>query len=189
MDFPGAGGDEITVISGPPPLFDTLDVIIRFGRARVAIWAFSGCDDLSSGQLKDEKRRRLSLPKAPRRGMIGPMTKPYTAASTQSPARQDAVQVAFTRGELARILAVYGQFVAAGDWKDYAIDCLKDAAVFSVYRRASEAPLYRIEKRPKLSRKQGAWVVISMSGAILKRGHDLAGVLKVFDRQRLKLAT
>lgn len=100
-----------------------------------------------------------------------------------------AEPVAFTRGELARILSVYGYFVAAGDWRDYAIDCLTDAAVFSIFRRASELPLYRIEKRPALARKQGAWVVVSMTGAVLKRGHDLAQVLKVFDRQKLKLAT
>lgn len=97
--------------------------------------------------------------------------------------------VAFTRSELTRILGLYGQFVAAGDWRDYAIDCLSDAAVFSIYRRASEVPLYRIEKRPKLARKQGAFVVVSMTGVVLKRGHDLAQVLKVFDRQKLKLAT
>lgn len=96
--------------------------------------------------------------------------------------------VAFTRSELTRILGLYGQFVAAGEWRDYAIDCLNDAAVFSVFRRASEMPLYRIEKRPKLARKQGAYVVVSMTGAVLKRGHDLAQVLKVFDRQKLKLA-
>ncbi|MEM9705054.1 MAG: DUF2794 domain-containing protein [Pseudomonadota bacterium] len=97
--------------------------------------------------------------------------------------------VSFTRAELSRILAVYGQFVAAGEWRDYGVDMLRDAAVFSIFRRASEAPLYRIEKRPKLARKQGAWVVVSMSGAVLKRGSDLAQVLRVFDRQRLKLAT
>ncbi|MHA7872410.1 MAG: DUF2794 domain-containing protein, partial [Hyphococcus sp.] len=104
------------------------------------------------------------------------------------PPRRRAETVAFTRSELTRILSVYGQFVAAGDWRDYAIDCLEDVAVFSIYRRASEMPLYRIEKRPKLARKQGAFVVTSMSGQILKRGHDLAQVLRVFDRQRLKLA-
>ena len=97
--------------------------------------------------------------------------------------------VTFTRSELTRILAVYGYFVAAGEWRDYAIDSLKDAAVFSIFRRASEMPLYRIEKRPALARKQGAWVVVSMSGAVLKRGGDLAQVLKIFDRQKLKLAT
>lgn len=96
---------------------------------------------------------------------------------------------AFTRLELARILSLYGQFVAAGEWRDYAIDHLRDAAVFSVFRRASEVPLYRIEKRPKLAAKQGAYLVVSMSGAILKRGHDLAQVLRVFDRTRLRLAS
>ena len=109
---------------------------------------------------------------------------PVSLAEARAPAA-----VAFTRQELTRILGVYGQFVAAGDWRDYAIDSLKDAAVFSIYRRASEMPLYRIEKRPRLARKQGAWAVLTMSGAVMKRGHDLAQVLRVFDRQRLKLAT
>lgn len=103
--------------------------------------------------------------------------------------RRKADPVAFDRSELTRILGVYGQFVAAGDWRDYAIDCLDEVAVFSIFRRASEMPLYRIEKRPKLARKQGAFLVVSMSGAVLKRGHDLGQVLRVFDRQKLKLAT
>jgi len=110
------------------------------------------------------------------------------ATASISPKPRTAA-VAFTRSELTRILGVYGQFVAAGDWRDYAIDCLSDAAVFSIFRRASEMPLYRIEKRPKLARKQGAFLVVSMTGAILKRGQDLGQVLKVFDRQKLKLAT
>ena len=97
--------------------------------------------------------------------------------------------VCFTRHELGIILNVYGQFVAAGEWRDYAIDTLSDAAIFSVFRRASEAPLYRIEKRPKLARKQGAWQVQAANGMTLRRGHDLAIVLRVFDKQRLKLAT
>ncbi|MEX0644250.1 MAG: DUF2794 domain-containing protein, partial [Parvularculaceae bacterium] len=94
----------------------------------------------------------------------------------------------FTRPELVRILGLYGQLVAAGEWRDYAIDLMKDAAVFSIFRRASEVPIYRIEKRPKLADRQGAWMVVSMTGAILKRGHDVAQVLKVFDRRRLRLA-
>lgn len=98
-------------------------------------------------------------------------------------------QVAFTRSELTRILGVYGHFVAAGEWRDYAIDCLSERAVFSVFRKASEMPLYRIEKRPDLARRQGQWMIVSMTGAILKRGHHLSQVLKIFDRQRLKLAT
>lgn len=96
--------------------------------------------------------------------------------------------VAFTREELSRILGLYGQFVAAGEWRDYAIDHLRDAAVFSIFRRAAETPLYRVEKRPALANRQGAFAVVSMTGVILKRGHDLAQVLRVFDRQRFRLA-
>lgn len=74
--------------------------------------------------------------------------------------------------------------VAAGEWRDYAIDGLKDRAVFSVFRRASEAPLYRIEKNPDLARRQGAWAVVGAGGMILKRGHELAAVLRIFDKGR-----
>lgn len=107
--------------------------------------------------------------------------------AARNPGRSVAA-AAFTRPELDRILRLYGQFVAAGEWRDYAIDMLKDAAIFSVFRRASEMPLYRIEKRPRLAGRQGMWMVVSMSGAILKRGHELDQVLRVFDRQRLRLA-
>lgn len=103
-------------------------------------------------------------------------------------ARPKADAVVFTREELSRILGLYGQFVAAGEWRDYAIDHLREAAVFSIFRRASETPLYRIEKRPALATRQGAFAVVSMTGVILKRGHDLTQVLRLFDRQRLKLA-
>lgn len=81
---------------------------------------------------------------------------------------------------------VYGRKVAQGEWRDYAIDMLKDRAVFSIFRHASEFPLYRIEKTPKLARKQGAYSVVTPTGYILKRGHDLAHVLRVIDKQ-LKL--
>lgn len=74
--------------------------------------------------------------------------------------------------------------VAEGEWRDYAIDGLRDAAVFSVFRRASEAPLYRIEKRPALARRQGSWAVISQAGLILRRGHELDQVLRFFERAR-----
>lgn len=96
--------------------------------------------------------------------------------------------VTFTREELSSILGLYGQFVAAGEWRDYAIDHLKDAAIFSVFRRAAETPIYRIEKQPALAARQGAYAIVSMSGVILKRGKDLAQVLRLFDRQRLRLA-
>jgi hypothetical protein len=93
---------------------------------------------------------------------------------------------AFDRQELSEILKVYGRMVAAGEWRDYAIDHLADRAVFSIFRRASEVPLYRIEKSPKLARKQGAYAVIAQTGMILKRGPDLARVLRVIDKS-LKL--
>ncbi|MFN3960778.1 MAG: DUF2794 domain-containing protein [Parvularculaceae bacterium] len=109
------------------------------------------------------------------------------ATSEPQPYRRKPDAVAFTREELSRILGLYGQFVAAGEWRDYAIDHLKDAAVFSVFRRAAETPLYRIEKRPALANRQGAYAVVSMTGLILKRGHDLTQVLRIFDRQRLRL--
>lgn len=90
--------------------------------------------------------------------------------------------VSFDRHELSQILRIYGRMVAAGEWRDYAIDMLKDRAVFSVFRRTSEMPMYRVEKNPKLARKQGAYQVVAAGGLILKRGHDLATVLGVFDK-------
>ena len=93
------------------------------------------------------------------------------------------VRVTFTRRELDRILNLYGRMVADGEWRDYAIDFLKDKAVFSVFRRSTEVPLYRIEKNPKLARKQGAYSVISATGLILRRGHELERVLLAIDRK------
>jgi hypothetical protein len=92
-------------------------------------------------------------------------------------------RVTFNRFELSRILNLYGRMVAEGEWRDYAIDFLKDRAVFSVFRRASEVPIYRIEKDPRLARKQGAYSVISATGLILRRGHELDRVLLVIDRK------
>ena len=90
--------------------------------------------------------------------------------------------IAFDRRELSQILDIYGRKVASGEWRDYAIDTLREKAVFSVFRRASETPLYRIEKAPKLSRRQGAYSVIAATGLILKRGSDLSRVLRALDR-------
>jgi hypothetical protein len=95
--------------------------------------------------------------------------------------------VFFERRELDRLLGLYGRMVAAGEWRDYGIGGLRDAAVFSVFRRTSEAPLYRIEKRPALARRQGAWAIIGQGGLVLKRGHDLDQVLKHFDRTRFRV--
>jgi hypothetical protein len=97
-----------------------------------------------------------------------------------------AAQVRFDRGELNRILTLYGRMVAAGEWRDYAIDFLDEAAVFSIFRRTSEMPLFRVEKRPKLRAKQGMYAVLAASGHVLKRGHELAQVLRIFDRKLIK---
>jgi hypothetical protein len=95
--------------------------------------------------------------------------------------------VFFDRRELNQLMRVYGRMVAAGEWRDYAIDGLREAAVFSVFRHAAETPIYRVEKRPALAKRQGAWAVFGQGGQILKRGHDLAQVLKWFDKGRFSL--
>ena len=92
--------------------------------------------------------------------------------------------ISFTRAELNLILSAYGRKVAAGEWRDYAIDCLRDRAVFSIFRRSNEMPLYRIVKLPKLARRQGAFQILAPTGLILKRGRDLRHVLKAIDKER-----
>ncbi len=104
-------------------------------------------------------------------------------ADRAGPAAPPPNCVTFNRLELNSILNLYGRRVAEGEWRDYAIDFLKDRAVFSVFRRASEVPLYRIEKEPRLARKQGPYSVIAAGGLILRRGHDLDRVLQVINRK------
>jgi hypothetical protein len=89
--------------------------------------------------------------------------------------------VTFQRRELDLLLGVYGRMVAAGEWRDYAIDHLRDRAVFSVFRRASEVPVFQIVKNPKLARRQGAYSIVAVNGLVLKRGHELARVLRFFE--------
>ena len=103
------------------------------------------------------------------------------ATAMAAPVSQIGGRVTFDRRELDRILGLYGRMVASGEWRDYAIDFLKDRAVFSVFRRASEVPIYRIEKSPKLARRQGAYSVISATGLIVRRGHELDRVLHAID--------
>jgi Protein of unknown function (DUF2794) len=95
-------------------------------------------------------------------------------------------QVAFDRAEISAILSIYGRMVAAGEWRDYGMSFLKEVAVFSIFRRAAEHPIYRIEKRPRLRNRQGLYAVIAMDGRILKRGHDLRGVLQVLERMLIR---
>lgn len=95
-------------------------------------------------------------------------------------------QIAFHRTELSLILGLYGRMVAAGEWRDYGISHLRDLAVFSVFRRTAEHPIYRIEKRPKLRLRQGQYAVVGMDGRILKRGNDLRQVLRVLERKLIR---
>ena len=100
---------------------------------------------------------------------------------------RDPMPVTFHRLELNQILRVYGRMVGEGEWRDYAIDHFRDKAVFSVFKRSGDLPLYQIEKNPKLAQKQGAFSVVNSQGRILKRGHELAQVMKFFDKvQKLR---
>ena len=116
-----------------------------------------------------------------------PALRPITARHGSSPTagNQSSSTVTFDSGELRRIFGLYGRKVAAGEWRDYAIDFMKDRAVFSVFRRACEVPLYRIEKNPKVGRRQGAYSVISATGLIVRRGHELDRVLRALDKSVL----
>jgi phage gpG-like protein len=96
-------------------------------------------------------------------------------------------QTAFDRLELSRILDLYGRMVAAGQWRDYAIDLNRDVAIFSAFRRSAERPEFRIEKRPALRNRQGIWALIGESGTVLRRGQELAGILAPVERRLMKL--
>jgi hypothetical protein len=127
---------------------------------------------------QQQRRRRMTFGS----GEIDPSQSFGSGASARSATAAPANhQVTFSRRELNRILDLYGRKVAAGEWRDYAIDFLKDRAVFSVFRRTSEVPLYRIEKNPKLGRRQGAFSVISATGLIVRRGHELDRVLRAIE--------
>ncbi len=106
--------------------------------------------------------------------------------STVTPFPSQPGIVSFHRTELSVILSLYGRMVAAGEWRDYGISHLKDVAVFAVFRRTAEFPLYRIEKRPKLRNRQGQYAVIGAEGQVLKRGHDLKAVLRVLERKLIR---
>jgi hypothetical protein len=96
-------------------------------------------------------------------------------------------QIGFDRLELQRILDLYGRMVAAGHWKDYAIDLGREAAIFSCFRRTAERPEYRIEKRPALRNRQGIWALVAEHGAVVKRGQELASILAPVERKLLRL--
>ncbi|MDP3658667.1 DUF2794 domain-containing protein [Phenylobacterium sp.] len=108
-------------------------------------------------------------------------------ATDASPAAPRQAIVFFQRRELERLLSLYGRMVAAGEWRDYGIAGLPEVAVFSVFRRSAEAPLYRFEMRPSLARRQGAWALVGQGGMILRRGHELEQILRFFDRDRFRV--
>lgn len=99
---------------------------------------------------------------------------------------QAAEVVSFDRKEIGLLMSLYGRMVAAGEWRDYGLSMLRDAAVFCVFRRTAEVPLYRVEKRPALRMRQGLYAVISADGQILRRGHDLAQVLRILERKLIR---
>ena len=129
---------------------------------------------MSEGETPDERRQEAGGVVAPFPGRRAP---PVAAPAPSAPV------VSFDRHELREIFNLYGRRVAEGEWRDYAIDFRPDKAVFSIYRRASEVPLYRVEKDPALARRQGAYAVVVATGLILKRGPDLARVLQALDRK------
>ena len=106
---------------------------------------------------------------------------------TPFPLGRQPVTTAFDRPELMRILDLYGRMVAAGHWRDYAMQFERDMACFAAFRRATERPEVRIEKRPELRLKQGAFSLVSEHGAVLKRGHDLGSVLAPLERRLMRL--
>ncbi|MCC5976545.1 MAG: DUF2794 domain-containing protein [Salinarimonas sp.] len=109
---------------------------------------------------------------------------PFPPGGEPSPGKRDAQpRIAFNREELREILNVYGRKVAAGEWRDYAIDFTRDKAIFSVFRRTTETPLYRIEKDPRTARRQGAYAVVAGTGRVMKRGHELGRVLQVLEKE------
>jgi hypothetical protein len=144
---------------------------------------------LSDSEPIDDSRRRL-LADAPAGGGEEPTGKAghRGAEPRVVPLRRpsEATVIAFDRHELRQIMNLYGRKVAEGEWRDYALDFSPHRAVFSIFRRTSEVPLFRIEKDPRLARKQGSYSVVAAGGRVLKRGQDLARVIEVLDR-RMKL--
>lgn len=134
-------------------------------------------DNISDAFVRDGLGSRDAFSAPPRQGEVRDLPRPAPPET-----------VTFDRQELRDILNLYGRKVAEGEWRDYAIDFARDMATFSIFRRASEFPIYRVVKAPKLARKQGAFSVVTATGLILKRGHDLRRVIDVLDR-KLKLVT
>lgn len=117
--------------------------------------------------------------------MNAPAGGAHTGTVVSFPGRAPA-QIGFARDELQKILDLYGRMVAAGEWRDYAMDFTKDCATFAAFRRTAERPQARIEKRPELRNRQGMWTLFGEHGQVLKRGHELSGVLAPMERRLMK---
>jgi hypothetical protein len=137
---------------------------------------------LGPGDSEPSQFRGDAAPGAPPRVPAGKTGSSQLSAIPITASQPIPHQVTFDRAELNRLFGMYGRKVAAGEWRDYAIDFLKDRAVFSVFRRASEMPLYRIEKNPRLARRQGTYSLISATGLIVRRGQELDRVLRAIDK-------
>lgn len=109
----------------------------------------------------------------------------HRALEARRPEEKQVRLTRFDRHELNRILTLYGRMVSAGEWRDYALDFLEEVAVFSIFRRSSEMALFQVEKRPRLKARQGQYAVVAASGLVLRRGHELAQVLKIFEKKLL----
>jgi len=140
--------------------------------------SFTSQREVNSSQASVQPTEFQSFNRASSQRVVIQTSNAQVAARTSPPS-----QIMFDRRELNEILRVYGFKVASGEWRDYAIDHLKDRAVFSVFRKSSEIAMFRIEKSLKLARKQGAYSVVTMAGVVLKRGSDLSQVLRVFDKK------
>lgn len=139
---------------------------------------------MASGKFADDLRAfswRLDFPGRSRKSRRMTLDTPLS-----QPERSSQQRVSFERHELGIILGLYGRMVAAGEWRDYGISCLREVAIFSIFRRTAEHPLFRIEKRPRLRERQGPYSVIAMDGRILRRGHDLRAVLRVLERRLIR---
>ncbi|MDB5562010.1 MAG: hypothetical protein JWN11_1428 [Hyphomicrobiales bacterium] len=153
------------------------DVFTASGLSSLAMPANRGNHDT----CVTERRKLADFPSQNRSGpspnLVHANDAPAGGGGRQQP------QVGFDRKELQTILNVYGRKVAEGEWRDYALDFLKDRALFSIYRHHSERPIYVVEKNPKLANKQGQYLVINQDGRILKRGQVLETVLRILDPQ------
>ena len=151
----------------------------------VQSWPFRGRGD----NFYRNQQFSACEPQVPGSSFVGMVEEPislHRAIAVREMSVATVPQVSFDRSELNRILTLYGRMVSAGEWRDYAMDFLEEVAIFSIFRHTSEMALFRIEKHPKLRNRQGQYSVVAAGGVILKRGHELTQVLRIFDKKLIK---